>query len=371
MKCKTDPKVLFIFFVIIFSSCVHDQSDKDHTSTCKVGINLTLTGNAANLGSAVNEGLMAGFDLFNDTCTTCKIEVIVDDNQMDPNKAVSITKKMLNVDNVDVMISGYTPIVKATSGIVNSVCIPFLGTLTSANDITDGMPWVFRDFVKESDYMPFLAKYAWNEGYKKGSCLVINDDFGLDARRYFTDAFTGFGGQMDDGEVFEAVEMDLRNKIISVLSSDPDFIVISGRGSAMINGIRQIRDKLPMIPLFLTVSIDDDKVWKALGSAGEGIVFTRIYIELSDPGFIRANENFNEKMNRNMNWLNVYGYSIANYLCEGFYYHGCSADSMKKYMENLSFQSIRGELRMNENREVTTSLNIYKRENETFIKINQ
>ncbi len=371
MKCTIVPKILsFILFFILFS-CVNDRTENDNQKQCKVGINLTLTGNAANWGSEVKEGLMTGFRFFNDTCTTREIIVVVEDNQLDPNKAVSITRKLMDVDKVDLVISGYTPIVKATSGIVNGRGIPFLATLISAADVTNGFPFVFRDFVKEPVYMPLLANVAWKEGYKKGSCLVINDDFGLDVRSYFTDAFETLGGEMDEGEVFEASEMNLRNKIISVTSSEPDFIVMAGRGAAMINGVRQIRDDYPNIPLFLPVSIDDEKIWKALGSAGNGIVFARINIEISNPGYIRANEYFNASKGRPMNWMNVYGYSIANYLCEGFYLHGCSADSMKNYLENLSLNSVRGKLMMDEKREVKTSLNIFRREHGVFEKICQ
>ncbi|MBU2651378.1 MAG: ABC transporter substrate-binding protein [Bacteroidetes bacterium] len=356
--------ILFLF------SCKNSNDKSTRLPSCKVGINLTLTGNAANWGSEVKKGLVLGFRMFNDTCKRMQIETVVEDNQMDPGKAVSITKKLLDVDQCDLIISGYTPVVKATAPIVNERGIPYLATLTSAADVTDAMPWVFRDFVREPVYMPMLARYAANLGLKKGSALVVNDDFGLDARYHFGQRFVSLGGNMDPGEVFDASDTDLRNKISSVLSSDPDFILVVGRGAAMINGIRQIREKNPDLPLFLPVSIDDDMIWNALGEAANGIIFARIDINSQHPGFLKVDSVFNETYGYNIKWMNIYGYSIACYLCRGFYENGCDPDSMRSYLETLDYSCLRGLIHMDASREVIAPLKIVRRFQGETIQVN-
>ncbi|MBE9492333.1 MAG: hypothetical protein IMY70_05565 [Bacteroidetes bacterium] len=64
-----------------------------------------------------------------------------------------------------------------------------------------------------------------------------------------------------------------------------------------------------------------------------------------------------------MNWVNIYGYTIANYLTDGFAKAGKDKEALKSYLKNLDFKSLRGHLLMNKNSDVITPVDLCKREN--------
>ncbi len=369
IKTCTRHFLFLIITIFTFISCNQNRSeDSDRSSssaeTFNVGVSLTLTGPASNWGNELRKGLEFGFNSQNQKSDGPKINVQFEDNKFNPKEAVSIARKFTELDKMDLVIAGYTPIVRATTKIINQKQIPMVATLTSASNIASELEWIFRDFVLESTYMPVLAEFAYNkENFHHGAYLVINDDFGLDARHFFIERFMELGGLSINGEVFETTDLDMRNKVNKLLAMDPEFILLVGRGSAMINACRQIREVSKDIRIYSSSSINNKTIWQGLGSAGDGIVFPTIAVDEDTPGFIEVNEAFKSIYQQDMNWVNTYGYTIANYLTDGFTKAGKDKEALKSYLKNLDFISLRGHLLMNENSDVITPVDLYKREN--------
>ncbi len=361
-------------FLLAFYSCNQFSSDKskieDDLDVYVVGANLTLTGNAAHWGVNLREGLEFGFVEAQKDLPDASVVVRFEDNKMNSREAVSIAKRFIDVDKVDLMIGGYTPIVKSIIEISEKAQIPLLATLTSAVDVTRNKSWVFRDFITEEINMPLLAEYAYKtEGYRTGTFLVVNDDFGRDARRFFELNFTSFGGLFLGGEYFETTDLDLRNKVGKIMTTEPEFILLVGRGSAMINACRQIREVDKDVRIYSAAGINDPKMWQGLGTDGEGIVFARIDYDDAGMEFGEINAAFKSAYGYDMNWVNVYGYSIARYLTKGFSVAGKDKDKMRKYLKTLDFNSIRGRLVMNENSEIITSIKLFLRQDGASVPI--
>jgi ABC-type branched-subunit amino acid transport system substrate-binding protein len=350
-------------------SCEQTEKKKKSGKTLPVpeytiGVNLPLTGNGSYFAEEVKKGLDLSFGFVNDSSRRMSIKVLYEDNMMNPRDAVGITKKFLEIEKVDLLIMGYTPLIQATIGLVNDHRVPALVTLSSVEDIAAPYEWVFRDFEMESRMMPMMAEYAFDElGLRSGSWLVVNDDMGRDVVRYFSESFEALGGNMMEGEVFEPTETGLRNKVSKVLARDPGFVIVIGRGSALINACRQIRERMPELPLFSNNTVDNDDVWQALGPAGNNIWFPRPFTDRSGKRYNRINEQFVARYGHEMNWLNVYGISIANYLVRGLQASGGEPEKMKEYLRTLRVESIRGLLVMGENSDVLIPHEVYRRKN--------
>ena len=349
-------------------SCTNTSHNSD--LDISIGINLILSGKAAELGVEVKKGLDLAWQEYNDTCQKNAINPIYEDNQYNARQAVSITRKFIDVDKASIVICGYTPMVKATKDILNKASIPMIVTLTSAANITDDLDWVFRDFIQESHYMPIMANYAFNKAeYRFGTSLVINDDFGLDARKFFESSFRELGGTMDNGEVFDVSEMDHRTKINKLLSDNPDFVLIVGRGAAMINACRQIKEVDKDLPILTTVSINNKNIWDGLGDVANGIVFAEIDVNKNTEVYRMINNRSEEIYGQQLNWLNIYGYTTGKYLAEIIYKFGSDKEKIKTALKRLKVNSLRGNIYMNKNREVITPLVIQKHENGVNVPI--
>ncbi|HSG68056.1 MAG TPA: ABC transporter substrate-binding protein, partial [Bacteroidales bacterium] len=294
---------------IMTFSCTNNQSgDKKLQDNTKpaytIGINLPLSGNGSYFAEEYKKGMELAFDFANSS-QRVSIEALFEDNKMNPMDAVTITKRFIEIDNVDLLVCGYTPIIQATIGISEQNGIPALAVISSAANIASSYKWVFRDFGLESQMMPLLADHAYSKmGLRKGSWLVVNDDMGLDAVRFFNKKFNTLGGQLHEGETFEATELDLRNKINKVMDNDPEFIIVIGRGAAMMNACRQIRERNSGIPIFGTNSMDNEILWNALGEQADNIWYASLYVDYENQRYQRANERFRERYGYDLNWLN-------------------------------------------------------------------
>lgn len=360
--------ILLLLIICILVSC-STISDKE-SDVISIGVNLPLSGKASYFGVEFKNGLLLAIDEYNDTCTRNSINLLISDNQYNARQAVSIAHKFINVDNVDIIIAGYTPIVKAVRDIVNSASVPMLASITSSGRINEGLDWIFRDFVLESESMPVLADYAYYiASYRFGTSMVINDDFGLDAKDYFETAFTDMGGTMSDGEVFEASEMDHRTKINKLLADNPEFVLVIGRGAAMINACRQIKETDPEIPILTTESMNMEYIWNGLGDAGEGIVFSEIAVNKESDEYRKINTRSEEIYGKELNWVSIYGYTIGKYLADIIYEKGSDREKIRNALKNLNVGSIRGHIIMNKDREVITPLIVKKRENGINVKL--
>jgi ABC-type branched-subunit amino acid transport system substrate-binding protein len=376
MKKQILLAIILLFLIVMAAPSCHQPEKKSKTKDTpeipvyRIGVNLSLTGNGSYFAEEFKKGLDLTFDYLSKQPGKFNIEVIYEDNKLNPKDAVSITKKFIEIDEVDLIISGYTPIIQATIGIVNDHQLPFLVTLSSVENIASPYEWAYRDFGVESETIPFLADYAYS-GLKlrKGSWLVINDDMGHDVVRYFSAKFTELGGKMAVGEVFEASEMDLRNKINKVIDKNPEFVIVIGRGAAMINACRQIREQDMDIPILSNNAIDNANVWDALGIAANNFWFTRPYADQESPRYIKTNEMFRSLYGYDINWLNMYGISIANYLSRGLKKTGGDKEKMKEYLKNLNFKSIRGELIMDEKHDVKVPHMICQRKDGVSVSV--
>ena len=353
---------LFLIFGIISCNPYSGKNEEGGQveKTFLVGANLTLTGNAAHWGVQLRDGLEYGFGKAEDLLDSGKVILIAEDNQLNTREAVSIAKRFTDVDRADLMISAYTPVVKSIISIAEQKGIPMLATLTSATEVAKGKNWVFRDFTPETINMPMIAQYAFNkEGFRKGAWLVVNDDFGRDAMQYFEQSFTGLGGTFSNGEYFETSDLDLRNKVEKILASEPEFILLIGRGSAMINACRQIRETEKDMRIYSAAGIDNDRIWQGLGPDANGIVYGRIVYDTRSAEFMRINEDFKSVYGYDMTWVNIYGYSIAHYVTAGFASAGKDKNKLRDYFKTLDHQSIRGRLVMDENSDVLTPVQLY------------
>lgn len=358
-----------LMIILMMVSCNSPEKNKKARTgkgipTYTIGINLPLSGNGSYYSEEFKKGLDLSFDFMAQSKDKININVIYEDNKLNPKDAVSITKKFIEIDKVDIIMAGYTPIIKATSGMAASSEVPMLATISSLDQITGANEWVFRDFATEMQLMPLLASFAYSGlELTKGSYLVVNDDMGNDAARFFKEKFNELGGEFEDGERFEPGDLDLRNKISKLMDEGPEFILVIGRGASMINACRQIRERDDNIPILGNNTLDNETVWDALGESGNNFWFPRPKLDFNSKRFVRANERYIEIYGQDMNWLNIYGFSIANYLARGLKESGGDKYLLKNYLKTLNVQSIRGKLVMNDAGDVDMPHIICERKN--------
>ncbi len=368
MRWKQTIVILLLLCSLGVVSC-QNQTKNANKTDFSIGLNMTLSGNAAYFGSEVFKGIeMAVKDA--EIKHQRRFTLIVEDNRFMPQESVGIVKKFQHINKPDLIISGYTNMLQPIIPIVESGNIPMIATLASSVDLAKGKTMIVRDFAMENQLMPLLAEYMfYNKGFRNGSFVVVNDDFGHDSRDYFKETFEQLGGTFEGGVVFNENDLDLRSLISKTLSSNPEFLLIVGRGAGMNSAVRQARELAPEAVICGSNSFDNEKAFESLGDMSDGIVFVNFFFDKQNIHYYEVSERFMLRYNQRMNWLNIVGYSLGEYSTEALIASGGTADKLMDYIRNTEMNTIRGTLRVNEFNDVISPISIFERRNNQSIQV--
>ncbi len=355
--------VLLGLTISFLNGCVNKEK-----GNLKIGANLSLTGNLAYWSTELKKGIeFAKTEL--DTLN--KVDILFEDNAGKASEAVNIFKKFATVENVNVVLTCFTPIGQPLIPLAKEFQIPLVATVTSAENFAADNEWTFRDFPTQNQQATELAQFVFNKmSLKSGSYLVVNDDYGKDGARIFEQVFEKLGGTFYEGDYFQQTDKNMRNQIIKVLKNNPQFILVVGRDQALALVCRQIREVNKDVKIVGVNAFDASVVWEQIGDAGEGVVFTSAYIDYTNNPVAKIfQENYFKKNNEYPNYVVVYGYTITKYLLDILHKTGPDNEEIRKNLQSLSVGSIRGELKTNTVRDIISPIGIYKRENHKTIRI--
>ena len=158
-----------------------EQEAEATGGTIKVGVFQPLTGNSAYMGSAGNNAVKLAAKQINEAGGILgkQIEVVSYDDKSSPEEAVKSVNKMLEVDEVDVIIGSlHSGNIQACGDIVEEAQVPLLGTGTSPQWLEKGWTYLFRPTL--NTYYSSLAAVQACEalGYKSLVTFYSQDEYG-------------------------------------------------------------------------------------------------------------------------------------------------------------------------------------------------
>ena len=150
-----------VLIVAIIGGLYYSNQTKDK-STIKIGIIAPLTGPLAEYGIAFKNGI----ELSNSENGNPNVTYIFEDNKWDSNEAISAYNKLVQIDNVDVVINWGTPTSEAIAPLVKNT-LPFIA-ITTEPPITNISPYIIRGgFNQPKDYIAKVWQYLRSKNVKK------------------------------------------------------------------------------------------------------------------------------------------------------------------------------------------------------------
>jgi branched-chain amino acid transport system substrate-binding protein len=200
--------------------------------TIKIGVFAPLTGDAAVYGEALKNGIdLAAEDINNKGGVLGKkVELVYEDTHLDPNEAVTVMNKFVNVDNIHIVIaaegSGAT---LAAAPIADETKTIMMVPIASAATIRDAGDYVFRVIPSDGYRGVEMAKIAMDKEYKKVAVLYVNDAYGIGIDNSIKENFTGDDREVVAEESFESGDTDFRTQLTKIKLLNPDAIMIEAR----------------------------------------------------------------------------------------------------------------------------------------------
>jgi branched-chain amino acid transport system substrate-binding protein len=323
--------------------------------TVKIGFLSTMTGPAGVLGKDMTNGALLALERLGSKMGGIPTEIIVEDDELNPQTGVQKTQKLLEKDRVDIIAGTiFGNVTQAVYGIVKPAGVftiatvgsipPILGPECSENYFT--VSWVI-----DTNYEA-IGKYLNEKGVKSAVLMAPNYVAGKLVASGFR---RGYKGQIE-AEIFTQVNQpEYSVEIAQVRSKAPEAVVVFYPGGMGINFLKQYKatGMMEKVPVYSSVFIADESTFPALGDIPLGMITTSNWSPELDNS---ANKAFVEA------YLKKHGIRPTSMAAMGYdtvmLIAGAVADvkgkiadkaAFRMALRNASFESVRGPFKFNNN----------------------
>ena len=198
-----------------------------------IGLVMELTGPAGEYGQAGAKSVEMAFRDINDAGGIgdgCKLLTDTRDSQSQGNVAVDMATQLVQIKKVPVIIGG----------IISSVSIPILTSVTGPAKIVQVSPAsssptltalgrdgktngvFFRTITSDALQGVAAAKYALDQGFKKLSVIHVNNDFGVNMVKEFSEAYKALGGEIVSVTPYNEKQPSYQSEVTAAMAGTPD-----------------------------------------------------------------------------------------------------------------------------------------------------
>ena len=224
----------------------------------KVGLIVTLSGPAAVLGGQVRDGFNLAVKTLGGKLGGLDAEVIVVDDELKPDVAVTKVKGLLERDQVNfvvgpvfsnILMAIHKPVTESSAFLIS----PNAGTSNFAGKQCN--PNFFVTSYQNDQIHEVLGKYAQDKGYKSAFLLAPNYQAGKDALAGFK---RDFKGKILDEDYTPLGQLDFSAELAKIAADKPEAFFTFMPGGMGVNLVKQYRQAgLASIPFLSAFTADE------------------------------------------------------------------------------------------------------------------
>ena len=221
----------------------------------KLGVIVTLSGPAAALGQQVRDGFALAVKDLGSKMGGRDVEVVVVDDELKPDAAVTKVKGLLERDKVDFVVGPiFSNILQAIHRPVTESKVflisPNAGPSTFAGK--DCSPFFYVTSYQNDQVHEILGKVAQDRGYKRMYLMVPNYQAGKDSVVGFK---LDYKGEIVEESYMPLNTLDFQPELSKISSQKPDALFTFMPGGLGVNLVKQYRqaglaDSIPVLSAF-------------------------------------------------------------------------------------------------------------------------
>jgi branched-chain amino acid transport system substrate-binding protein len=334
----------------------------------KVGLIISYSGQFADTGAQMDNGVKLYMKQHGDTVAGKKIELIRKDNGgIAPDVAKRLAQEAIVRDHADIL-AGFelTPNALAV-GDVSAEAKKFMVVMNAATSvITTKSPYIARTSATTPQLNYTLGTWAAKNGLKKIYTMVSDYGPGIDAETWFQKGFKDGGGQIVGSVRFPVANPDFSAFIQAAKDANPDAIYIWIPGGAQPAAVGKALSERGIDKAKTKILGQDalafETALKGMGDIGLGIITVSNYDYNHDSAlnhaFVKA---YNDEYHRNPDIFSIGGYDGMHLIYETLRKTGgkTDADSLIAAAKGMSWESPRGPMSIDpETRDVVQTVYI-------------
>jgi branched-chain amino acid transport system substrate-binding protein len=321
------------------------------TEPVRIGMITTLSGGGAGLGIDVRDGFMLAMEQEGGMLGGQEVEVLVEDDAMQPDLAKQIADKLIKRDEVDIL-----------TGIIWSNLA--LAVVPSA--VNDGVFYIspnagpsqlagsachenyFNVAWQNDNLHEAMGQYMATNGFSKAYILAPNYPAGKDALAGFKRFYTGGLA----GETYTQLgQTDYAAELAAIREAQPDSIFFFLPGGMGIAFMKQYAQSGLDVPVFGPAFSFSQDILAAVGDAALGVKNTSQWSkDLDNPANKAFVEAFQQKYGRLPSLYASQGYDAARLIGSALAKASIDdPDAFRAALEAAEFDSVRGDFKFGPN----------------------
>ncbi|MBT3304672.1 ABC transporter substrate-binding protein [Candidatus Woesearchaeota archaeon] len=209
--------ILLLLTLITLIGCNNQE-------TIKLGVTLPLTGSLAFIGESSQEAMNLAAEEFN-TNSDIKIELIFEDDMFEPSKAINNVNKLININDVNAIISLGSPVGTVIAPIAQENNILHVG-IASADIATLGS-LNFNHWTPPKSQAKKLVEKLNEDNITKISVITMNQEGGIAIRNEVFNELEKNNIRVLLEEKFTQGEKDFKTIWNKIKESDPEIVFFS------------------------------------------------------------------------------------------------------------------------------------------------
>lgn len=356
-----------VFCVVLAALTMAAQPATAAEPTLKIGLVLPLSGPLAETGKQIDNAMRLYLEQNGDTIKGTRIEVIVRDDEGNPDHTREAVKSLVEEDKVNVLAGfGTSPAAAVAAPFATNAKIPMVVMGAQTSVVTTRSPFMVRSGATLAQSAATLGKWAAKNGIRNVAALITDYAPGNDALKEFSKAFSADDRTVSDEYRIPLLEADLDAPLTQIKQAKPDALflfVAPWQAHQVLDAIAAQKFGQQGIKLIATGDLTDDSSLKNLGPSALGIVTAHFY-SVAHPS--RVNRQFVEAYRtaygETPGAMAVSGYDGTHLICAALRATKGDADgeALLKAMKRAAWDSPRGPFAIDpHSREVVQ--NIYMR----------
>jgi len=319
--------------------------------TVKIGVVMSYSGQFADPGAQIDNGIKLYMKQHGDTVAGKKIEIVRKDNGgIAPDVAKRLSQEVIVRDGADVL-AGFdlTPNALAAAD-VSEKAKKFMVDMNAATSIiTTKSPYMVRTSFTVPQLNETLGAWAYKNGLRKVYTLVSDFGPGYDGEASFQKGFKDAGGEIVGAARYPVANLDFTPFLQRAKDASPDGIYIWVPGGPQPAAIGKTLKELGVNPAKTRVlgqgELTQEEALKGMGDAGLGII-TAFHYDYNhesamNKAFVAA---YQAEFKRNPDMFSVGGYDGMHLIYEALKKTNgdTDAEALTNAAKGMKWESPRG-----------------------------
>jgi branched-chain amino acid transport system substrate-binding protein len=284
---RTIAAALVMSVMYLVPARAADQGLTD--SRIRLGMVNAQTGAASGLGQGMRSGAMAVFADINAKggIHGRQIDLLVDDDTYEPDKAIDATLKMIEDAKVFALFGFVgTPTANAVLPIVKETKTPLIGVFSGAMALRQPViPEVFNIRASYDDELDVLVtRFIEDRGAKRFAVFYQDDSFGLAGLHGTERALKRHGLEVVAKAAFQRGTNAVNGGLATLIGTDPDVVIMVGPYAPLSAFITSARDQKLKASLATVSFVGTDNLVRLVGAGGNGVVVSQVVPFPGDKG---------------------------------------------------------------------------------------